>query len=103
MKNMVMRDLDLKIDSELFSPLSLDEKKSNDIVRPSVGYWANAWRRLKSNKVALFSLVMIVVIITFAVFGPILVEKLLDLLINLLIKQHQIYYQMLNIGLEQII
>lgn len=100
---MVMRDLDLNIDSELFSPLSLDEKKSNDIVRPSVGYWANAWRRLKSNKVALFSLVMIVVIITFAVFGPILVEKLLDLLINLLIKQHQIYYQMLNIGLEQII
>lgn len=76
MKNMVMRDLDLNIDSELFSPLSLDEKKSNDIVRLSVGYWANAWRRLKSNKVALFSLVMIVVIIAFAVFGPILVEKL---------------------------
>lgn len=76
MKNIVTKNLDLNIDSELFSPLSLDEKKSHDIVRPSVGYWANAWRRLKSNKVALFSLIMIVVIIAFAVFGPILVEKL---------------------------
>lgn len=76
MKNVVVENLDLNIDSELFSPLSSEEKKSNEIVRPSVGYWANAWRRLKSNKVALFSLVMIIVIIAFAILGPIIVEKL---------------------------
>ena len=70
MKNVVVENLDLNIDSELFSPLSSEEKKSNEIVRPSVGYWANAWRRLKSNKVALFSLVMIIVIIAFAILGP---------------------------------
>ena len=33
-------------------------------------------RRLNENKVALFSLVMIVIIILFAIFGPILIEKL---------------------------
>ncbi|MEN8076584.1 ABC transporter permease [Clostridioides difficile] len=76
MKNVVIEKLDLNIDSELFSPLSSEEKKSEEIVRPSVGYWANAWRRLKSNKVALFSLIMIIVIIAFAIFGPIIVEKI---------------------------
>ena len=76
MKNVVVENLDLNIDSELFSPLSSEEKKANEIVRPSVGYWANAWRRLKANKVALFSLIMIIVIIAFAIFGPIVVEKL---------------------------
>ena len=76
MKNVVVENLDLNIDSELFSPLSSEEKKAEEIVRPSVGYWANAWRRLKSNKVALFSLIMIIVIIAFAIFGPIIVEKI---------------------------
>ena len=76
MKNIVVENLDLDIDSELFSPLSSEEKKANEIVRPSVGYWANAWRRLKANKVALFSLVLIIVIIAFAILGPIVVEKL---------------------------
>ena len=74
--SMLNENLDLNIDSELFSPLSSEEKKANEIVRPSVGYWANAWRRLKANKVALFSLIMIIVIIAFAIFGPIVVEKL---------------------------
>ena len=76
MKNVVAENLDLNIDSDLFSPLSTEEKKADDVIRPSVGYWANAWRRLKQNKVALFSLVMIIVIIIFAIFGPILIEKL---------------------------
>ena len=76
MKNIVVENLDLDIDSELFSTLSSEEKKANEIVRPSVGYWANAWRRLKANKVALFSLVLIIVIIAFAILGPIVVEKL---------------------------
>ena len=76
MKNVVVENLDLNIDNELFSPLSSEEKKAEEIVRPSVGYWANAWRRLKSNKVALFSLIMIIVIIAFAIFGHIIVEKI---------------------------
>ena len=67
MKNVVAENLDLNIDSDLFSPLSTEEKKADDVIRPSVGYWANAWRRLKQNKVALFSLVMIIVIIIFAI------------------------------------
>lgn len=65
----------LDLDNELFSPLTSDEKKDDSIVRPSMGYWANAWRRLKTNKVALFSLILIIIIIIAAVLGPIIVEQ----------------------------
>ena len=69
--------VDLNIDKELFTPLSDKEKKFQEIVRPSVGYWADAWRRLKSNKVAMFSLIMIIVVILLAFLGPILMEKIM--------------------------
>lgn len=69
--------VDINIDKELFTPLNEEEKKFEEIVRPSVGYWADAWRRLKSNKVALFSLVVILVVVLMAFLGPILMEKIL--------------------------
>jgi oligopeptide transport system permease protein len=69
-----MEDLkmNLNIDKELFTPLKENEKEFEQIVRPSVGYWADAWRRLKRNKVALLSLILVIVIVLFAIFGPIL-------------------------------
>ena len=74
-----MEDLkmNLDIDKELFTPLSEEEKNFEQIVRPSVGYWADAWRRLKNNKVALFSLIMIVVVVLFAFLGPVIMEKVM--------------------------
>ena len=68
---------DFEVNEELFTPLSNEEKKNEQVVRPSVGYWADAWRRLKSNKVALFSLIMAIVIVLFAIFAPIIMEKFL--------------------------
>jgi oligopeptide transport system permease protein len=65
----------IDVNKDLFTPLSGDEKVFEQVVRPSIGYWSNAWRRLKSNKVALFSLIMIVIIVMFAVFAPIILEK----------------------------
>lgn len=74
-----MEDLkmDLNIDKDLFTPLSEEEKNFEQIVRPSVGYWADAWRRLKNNKVALFSLIMIVIVVLFAFVGPVIMEKVM--------------------------
>lgn len=69
--------VDLDLDKELFTPLSDEEKKFEQIVRPSVGYWADAWRRLKGNKVALVSLIMIIIIVIFAFLGPILMKKIM--------------------------
>ena len=76
-KEMENLKVDLDLDKELFTPLSDEEKKFDQIVRPSVGYWADAWRRLKGNKVALVSLIMIIIIVIFAFLGPILMEKIM--------------------------
>lgn len=75
MNNLTIDKEIYEIDEELFAPLSSEEKKAEIVVRPSIGYWANAWRRLKSNKVALFSLIMIVLVVLMAIFAPIILEK----------------------------
>jgi len=69
--------VDLNIDKELFTPLSEEEKNFEQVVRPSVGFWADAWRRLKTNKVAIVSLIAIGIIFILAFLGPILMEKIM--------------------------
>lgn len=60
----------VKIDKDLFSPVSKEEKRFEKNVRPSVGYWKDAWRRLKSNKVALVSLIIIIILILAVIITP---------------------------------
>ncbi|CUU51034.1 ABC transporter permease [Clostridium beijerinckii] len=62
----------LKIKKELFTPLSAEEKKIDAVVRPSVGYWQDAWRRLKKDKMAIVSLVIIVLVVAAAILVPML-------------------------------
>jgi len=47
-------------------------KKGNaeQIVRPSMSYWQDAWRRLKKNKPAMASLILIAVLLIMAIIGP---------------------------------
>jgi oligopeptide transport system permease protein len=59
------------ISPEKFSPLPASQKKTDEIVRPTVTYWQDAWRRLKENKMAMLGLYTIIFIILLAVFGPI--------------------------------
>lgn len=40
--------------------------------RPSLTYWQDAWRRLKQNKTSMAGLIIIVLILLFALFGPML-------------------------------
>lgn len=61
---------DMKLNKDLFTPLREDEKNFKEVLRPSVGYWKDAWRRLKSNKVALISLIIIILIAIFAIVTP---------------------------------
>lgn len=46
------------------------DKKASEIVRPSETYWQDAKRRLKENKVAMISLVVIILVLIMAVVGP---------------------------------
>ena len=49
-----------------------DETVKENISRPSLSYWADAWIRLKANKRALFSLYLIVLLLAFTILGPII-------------------------------
>lgn len=71
MNDIELSKLDLdKLDEDMFIPLDISEKNLNINVRPSVGYWKDAWRRLKSNKVALISLIIIILFILGSILVP---------------------------------
>lgn len=55
---------------ELFKSVAKDIESAEAIVRPSVTYWQDAWRRLKKNKMAMVGLWTIVAMILLAIFGP---------------------------------
>lgn len=44
------------------------------ISRPSIAYWADAWRRLKKNPVAVFAMVLLISLMVMVVIGPYLNE-----------------------------
>jgi len=53
-----------------FVPL-LDQQPSQVIARPSLSYWQDAWNRLRANRRALVSLYIVIGLLLFTVFGPI--------------------------------
>lgn len=60
----------LNLTQEMFQPVSDNFKDAEKISRPSITYWADAWRRLKKNKLAMFGLFIIIVLALMAIFGP---------------------------------
>lgn len=46
------------------------ERETEQIARPSVSYWEDAWRRFKKDKLAMFGLICIVIIALAAIVGP---------------------------------
>ena len=53
----------IEVNEELFIPIENEGKKIDEMVRPSISYWKYAWRRLRENKVALVSLVVIIIVV----------------------------------------
>lgn len=58
------------ISNEMFQPLPKNSLDQEVITRKSLTFWQDAWRRLKQNKVALSAMVILVIIIFMAIFGP---------------------------------
>ncbi|WP_152967734.1 ABC transporter permease [Oxobacter pfennigii] len=61
---------DLNLSKELFEPAEDNFKDSEKISRPSITYWADVWRRLKKNKLAMFGLAIIILLAIMAIIGP---------------------------------
>ncbi|MEI4771044.1 ABC transporter permease [Psychrobacillus sp. FJAT-51614] len=59
------------IKDEWFRPKPKDQVKAESVVRPSLSYWKDAWRRLRKNKLAMGGLIFLILLTLFAIFGPI--------------------------------
>ncbi|MEW9698111.1 ABC transporter permease [Paenibacillus sp. SI8] len=53
-----------------FAPVSTSALTSERIVRPSLNYWQDAWRRLKKNRLAMAGLIILVALIVLAIVVP---------------------------------
>lgn len=53
-----------------FAPVSNKSLTGEKIVRPSLNYWQDAWRRLKKNRLAMAGLIILVALIVFAIIVP---------------------------------
>ncbi len=58
------------ITPDMWEPLPADRRGGEEIARPSLTYWQDAWRRLKQNLLSMIGLVIICIILGAAVFGP---------------------------------
>lgn len=60
---------------DLFEPTEVQLRESEKIAGPSVGFWKDAWRRLRKNRGAIASLVVLLTLFLMAfVIGPLLSE-----------------------------
>ena len=57
---------------ELFKKIPDEEKNSEFIASESVTYFADVWRRLTKNKLTVLGMIILLIVIIFAIFGPII-------------------------------
>ena len=60
------------IPQEWFNPAEKDDHGKELVVRPALSYWADAWRRLRKNALAILSLIFLVLLTTLAIVVPII-------------------------------
>lgn len=63
---------------DLYAPASEEERSRNQFGRPSIGYWKDAWNRLKKDKIAYAGLIIIIIMVLLSIFGPIIFKYSYD-------------------------
>jgi len=61
----------MQISKDMFQQIEKGTDRGDVIVRPSMTYWQDAWRRLKKNKLAMFGLITLITLSVLAILGPI--------------------------------
>ena len=57
-----------QFDSSLFQPVEFNEQAGERIAGKSLNFWQDAWTRLRKNKAAIMSLVIIIIIALLSIF-----------------------------------
>lgn len=69
-ENMVTKDFNATIDPSKFRVVGKSKEGMEQISRPSLSFWQDAWMRIKKNKLAYFGLILICFYILMAIFAP---------------------------------
>ena len=67
-----MSEINTEIKKDQFVIIGKNIEKMESISRPSLTFWQEAWRRIRKDKAAFFSLVLLVTYILLAIFAPML-------------------------------
>jgi oligopeptide transport system permease protein len=67
-------NVDMNLDKSKFEIIGCKNSDTDVIVRPNISYWADAWRRLKKNPIAMISLFFLIIVIIACFVGPYLIN-----------------------------
>ncbi|WP_163101574.1 oligopeptide ABC transporter permease [Peribacillus alkalitolerans] len=67
-----MAKSEINIPKEKFQPAIIDASKGEEISKPSLSFWQDAWMRVRKNKAALVSMVIMGIIVIMAFLGPVI-------------------------------
>ncbi len=66
---------DIVLADDMFERVGVDEISSEHLEKPALTYWADVWRRFKENRLALFGLILLALIVATLFVGPALSGK----------------------------
>lgn len=69
-ENCVNNMEDMSLSEDLFERVGTEGLSGEDIGAKSLTYWADVWRRFRSNKLALLGLVLLVLVVVLLFVGP---------------------------------
>ncbi|WP_025784528.1 oligopeptide ABC transporter permease [Sporosarcina sp. D27] len=59
-----------QLPQDKFERIEIDSTKAERIEKPSLSFWQDAWLRLRKNKAAIISMVVLVLVVIMALIGP---------------------------------
>src|SRR6478609_1470433 len=63
-----------KIPKEMFETAGIDRAQAEKIEKPSLSFWQDVFIRFRKNKLAMFGVVLMVLLVFMAIFGPLMVK-----------------------------
>ncbi len=59
-----------ELSQEQFRIIGIEDNGTEHSARKKVGYWQDAWRRLRANKIAMAALVLLILLLLMTIIGP---------------------------------
>ncbi|KRE10073.1 MULTISPECIES: ABC transporter permease [Priestia] len=63
-----------QIPKDMFEPASVDLSEAEKISRPSLSFWKDVRLRFRENKLAMFGVILLILIVFMAIFGPMMTK-----------------------------